>query len=79
MPKKVIYGDARLATDMDLSKSIPDKKSPYKHPPISGFGKMLEGKYKKQFIYRRTTIFNSLCPDTLRKEYGIVIPQLRKL
>ncbi|EMY6977886.1 type IV secretory system conjugative DNA transfer family protein, partial [Escherichia coli] len=52
MPKKVIYGDARLATDMDLSKSgfFPDKKSPYKHPPIL-IGKMFKGRYKKQFIY----------------------------
>lgn len=51
MPKKVIYGDARLATDMDLSKSgfFPDKKSPYKHPPIL-IGKMFKGRYKNNLF-----------------------------
>ncbi len=51
MPKKVIYGDARLATDMDLSKSgfFPDKKSPYKHPPIL-IGKMFKGDTKNNLF-----------------------------
>ncbi|WP_250637181.1 type IV secretory system conjugative DNA transfer family protein [Escherichia coli] len=76
MPKKVIYGDARLATDMDLSKSgfFPDKKSPYKHPPIL-IGKMFKGRYKKQFIYFAGQQFLILyAPTRSGKGVGIVIP-----
>nr|WP_305809449.1 hypothetical protein [Shigella sonnei] len=65
MPKKVIYGDARLATDMDLSKSgfFPDKKSPYNIHQYSSV-KCSRGDTKNNYLFRRTTIFNSLCPDT---------------
>lgn len=80
MPKKVIYGDARLATDMDLSKSgfFPDKKSPYKHPPIL-IGKMFKGRYKKQFIYFAGQQFLILYAPTRSGKGGDCYPQLRKL
>ncbi len=76
MPKKIIYGDARLATDMDLKKSgfFPDKQSPYKHPAIL-IGKMFKGRYKKQFIYFSGQQFLILyAPTRSGKGVSIVIP-----
>ncbi|HAG4612904.1 TPA: type IV secretory system conjugative DNA transfer family protein [Salmonella enterica] len=86
MPKKVIYGNARLATDMDLSKStffpsptvvkdaVLKNEKPYSFPPIL-IGKMFKGRYKGQFIYFYGQQFLILyAPTRSGKGVGIVIP-----
>ncbi|MDM5035378.1 hypothetical protein QT350_26000 (plasmid) [Escherichia coli] len=72
MPKKVIYGNARLATDMDLAKStfFPTDKElkearlknskPYCFPPIL-IGKHFKGRFKNKYIFLWATVFNPLC------------------
>lgn len=65
MPKKVIYGDARLATDMDLSKSGFSRiKNHLTNIHQYSSVKCSRGDTKTIYLFRRTTIFNSLCPDT---------------
>lgn len=86
MPKKVIYGDARLATDMDLSKStffpspdvvnkaIESGEKPFCFPPIL-IGKMFKGRYKDHYIYFYGQQFLILyAPTRSGKGVGIVIP-----
>ncbi|OLF56808.1 conjugal transfer protein TraK [Aeromonas veronii] len=76
MPKKVIYGDGRLATPMDLSRSgfFPKKGDKNKFPPIL-IGKMFKGKYKGSYIYFFGQQFLILyAPTRSGKGVGIVIP-----
>ncbi|UCQ29604.1 type IV secretory system conjugative DNA transfer family protein (plasmid) [Edwardsiella tarda] len=86
MPKKVIYGNARLATDMDLSKStffpspdvvnkaIEKADKPFCFPPIL-IGKMFKGRYKNQYVYFYGQQFLILyAPTRSGKGVGIVIP-----
>lgn len=80
-PKKVIYGNARLATDMDLSKSTffpTDKERQeskiYTYPPIL-IGKQFKGRYKGKYIYFHGQQFLILyAPTRSGKGVGIVIP-----
>lgn len=86
MAKKVIYGNARLATDNDLSQStffpsekrvvqaIAKNEKPFCFPPII-IGKMFRGRYKNQFIYFYGQQFLILyAPTRSGKGVGIVIP-----
>lgn len=81
MPKKVIYGNARLATDMDLAKStfFPTEKERqeskvYAYPPIL-IGKQFKGRYKGKYIYFHGQQFLILyAPTRSGKGVGIVIP-----
>lgn len=86
MPKKVIYGNARLATDMDLAKStfFPTDKElkearlknskPYCFPPIL-IGKQFKGRFKNKYIYFFGQQFLILyAPTRSGKGVGIVIP-----
>ncbi|CAO94858.1 type IV secretory system conjugative DNA transfer family protein [Erwinia tasmaniensis] len=77
-PDKVIYGNSRLATDMDLAKSgfFPTLKQSKKHkyPPIL-IGKMNKGRFKGQYIYYYGQQFLMLyAPTRSGKGVGIVIP-----
>lgn len=77
-PKKIIYGNARLANKMDLKKSgffptLAESKK-HKYPPIL-IGKMDKGKYKGQYIYYYGQKFLMLyAPTRSGKGVGIVIP-----
>lgn len=84
--KKVIYGNARLATDMDLAKStfFPTDKElkearlknskPYCFPPIL-IGKQFKGRFKNKYIYFFGQQFLILyAPTRSGKGVGIVIP-----
>lgn len=81
IPKKVIYGNARLATDMDLAKSTffpTDKERAeskvYTYPPIL-IGKQFKGRYKEKYIYFHGQQFLILyAPTRSGKGVGIVIP-----
>lgn len=76
MPKKVIYGDARLASPMDLARSgfFPKKGDKPKYPPIL-IGKMFKGRFKDQYIYFYGQQFLILyAPTRSGKGVGIVIP-----
>lgn len=81
LPKKVIYGNARLATDIDLSKSTffpTDKERQeskvYTYPPIL-IGKQFKGRYKGKYIYFHGQQFLILyAPTRSGKGVGIVIP-----
>lgn len=74
--KKSIHGNARLASDMDLSKSsfFPDPNVKTKYPPIL-IGKMFKGKYKNKFIeYCGQQFLMLYAPTRSGKGVGIVIP-----
>jgi len=81
MPKKVIYGNARLATDIDLAKSTffptdteRQKSKVYSYPPIL-IGKQFKGRYKGKYIYFHGQQFLILyAPTRSGKGVGIVIP-----
>lgn len=76
MPKKVIYGDGRLATPMDLARSgfFPKKGDKHKQPPIL-IGKMFKGRFKNSYIYFYGQQFLILyAPTRSGKGVGIVIP-----
>ncbi|EKN3347834.1 type IV secretory system conjugative DNA transfer family protein [Yersinia ruckeri] len=76
--KRGLYGNARLANDIDLSKSgffpstLDIKKS--KHPPIL-IGKMPSGRFKGQFLqYFGQQFLMLYAPTRSGKGVGIVIP-----
>lgn len=76
MPKKVIYGDGRLATPIDLARSgfFPKKGEKNKFPPIL-IGKMFKGKFKGSYVYFFGQQFLILyAPTRSGKGVGIVIP-----
>ncbi|MCE5165608.1 type IV secretory system conjugative DNA transfer family protein [Plesiomonas sp. PI-19] len=76
LPKKIIYGDARLATPMDLARSgfFPKKGDKQKYPPIL-IGKMFKGRFKNNYIYFYGQQFLILyAPTRSGKGVGIVIP-----
>lgn len=77
-PERVIYGNSRLATDIDLAKSgfFPTLKQSkkQKYPPIL-IGKMNNGRFKGQYIYYYGQQFLMLyAPTRSGKGVGIVIP-----
>lgn len=79
MPKKILYGDARLANYRDLQQSgfFPKKsakKPASKHPAIL-MGKMFKGRFKNRYIHFYGQQFLILyAPTRSGKGVGIVIP-----
>lgn len=76
--KKGLHGNARLASDMDLSKSgfFPSKLDlkKQKHPPIL-IGKMIKGRFKGLFLqYFGQQFLMLFAPTRSGKGVGIVIP-----
>lgn len=72
--KKYIHGNARLANDIDLSKSLFFKKKDHKYPAIL-IGKIPKGRYKGRYIkYYGQQFLMLYAPTRSGKGVGIVLP-----